>query len=92
MSGESAQLEKIKEYASLLMTVPDIAVLIGCDEDELRDRIACKKTPQSLAYRTGRAETLLEIRRQEIELAKNASPMAVENVQNYLLDQLLSEK
>jgi hypothetical protein len=85
-------IDRIKEYASLLMPVPDIAVLIGIDEDELRTEIADKSTEASKAYRLGRAETVLEIRRQEIALAKAGSPMAVELMQDYLLDQTQSEQ
>ncbi|MDR2085877.1 MAG: hypothetical protein LBP72_01760 [Dysgonamonadaceae bacterium] len=84
--------EKIKEYASLLMPVPDIAVLIGMDDDELKAKIADKNTPEAKAYRLGRAETVLEIRRQEIALAKAGSPMAVELMQDYLVDQAQSEE
>jgi hypothetical protein len=85
-------IDKIREYASLLMPLPDIAVLTGTDEDELREKIADKSTGESKAYRLGRAETILEIRRQEIALAKAGSPMAVELMQDYLLEQLQSEQ
>jgi hypothetical protein len=85
-------IDKIKEYASLLMPVPDIAVLIGMDEDELKAKIADKTSEHSKAYRLGKAETVLEIRRQEIALAKAGSPMAVELMQDYLLEQIQSEE
>jgi hypothetical protein len=85
-------MDRIKEYASLLMPVSDIAVLIGVDEDELKAQIANKTSPEAKAYRLGRAETVLEIRRQEIALAKAGSPMAVELMQDYLLDQVQSEE
>jgi hypothetical protein len=85
-------IDKIKEYASLLMPIPDIAVLIGTDEDELKNKIADKTSVESKAYKLGRAETILEIRRQEIALAKAGSPMAVELMRDYLLDQTLSEE
>ncbi|GHU80663.1 hypothetical protein FACS1894145_7270 [Bacteroidia bacterium] len=84
-------MEKIKEYASILMSIPDIAVLIGADEDELKSKITNKLSVESKAYRLGRAETVLEIRRQEIALAKAGSPMAVGLMQDYLLDQIQSE-
>jgi hypothetical protein len=85
-------IDKIKEYASLLMPVPDIAALIGADEDDIKAKIANKTTPEAKAYRLGRAEIILEIRRQEIALAKAGSPMAVELMQDYLLDQVQSEE
>jgi hypothetical protein len=83
--------DKIKEYAALLMPVPDIAVLIGMDEDELRAKIADKDSEYFKAYRLGRAETVLEIRRREIYLAREGLPAAVERMQDYLLEQSQSE-
>jgi hypothetical protein len=83
--------EQIKEYAALLMTISDIAVLIGADEDELKEKIANKTSLESKAYHLGKAETTLAIHRQEIDLAKAGSPMAVELVQEYLTDQSLNE-
>jgi hypothetical protein len=84
-------IDKIKEYASLLMPISDIATLIGADEDELKEKIANKSSAESKAYRQGKAETVLEIRRQEIALAKAGSPMAVELVQEYLIEQSQQE-
>lgn len=83
--------EKIKELASYLMSIPDIAILIGMDEDKLRDEIADKSTEISKAYRLGKAETILEVRKQEVALAKSGSPMALENIAEYLIDQSHSE-
>jgi hypothetical protein len=85
-------IDRIKEYASLLMPLPEIAVLTGMDENGLKAKIADRSSEYSKAYRLGRAETVLEIRRQEIALAKAGSPMAVELMQDYLLDQIQSEE
>jgi hypothetical protein len=46
-------INKIKEYASLLMPVPDIAVPTGMDEDELKAKIADKTAPEAKACRLG---------------------------------------
>ena len=91
MEYNSSQLEKVQEYAGLLMTVSDISVLIGVNEDIFREDISNKNTAVSIAFRKGQIETVLELRKQEIEMAKLGSPMAVELIQKYIIDQKMSE-
>ena len=91
MEYNSNQLEKVQEYAGLLMTVSDISVLIGVNEDIFREDISNKNTAVSIAFRKGQIETILELRKQEIEMAKLGSPMAVELIQKYIIDQKMSE-
>jgi hypothetical protein len=84
-------IERIKELASYLMPIPEMAVLVGIDEDELREVIADKSSEVSKAYHLGKAETILEIRKQEVQLAKTGSPVALENIAKYIIDQAHSE-
>ena len=91
MEYNSNQLEKVQEYAGLLMTVSDISVLIGVNEDSFKEDIGNKNTAVSMAFRKGQIETVLELRKQEIEMAKLGSPMAVELIQKYIIDQKMSE-
>lgn len=84
-------LLKIEEYAGLLTSISDIAVLLDLNEDELRDDITNKMTTVSLRYRKAKAATELKLRRQEIDLAKLGSPIAIDLVQKYKLTQQLSE-
>lgn len=83
--------EKVKEYASLLLSISEIAILIETDEDKLREAILDKTTYLSKAYNLGKMETVLELRRQEIELAKLGSPIGIELTQKYMLDQKINE-
>jgi len=85
------QIQKIGEYASLLMTITDIAVLIDIDEDFLRSDIAIKSSEVSKVYRLNKAQTILELHRQEIELAKLGSPISVEITNNYIINQQANE-
>jgi len=85
------ELQKISEYAGLLMTITDIAVLMDIDEDELRSDIADKSTKASRAYRLSKTQTVLELHRQEIELAKLGSPLSVELTQTYIINQQVNE-
>jgi len=91
MEYNSSQLEKVQEYAGLLMNVSDISVLIGVNEDSFREDIGNKNTTVSIAFRKGQIETVLELRKQEIEMAKLGSPLAVELIQKYIIDQKMSE-
>lgn len=84
-------LLKIEEYAGLLTSISDIAVLLDLNEDILRDDITNKFTNVSLRYRKAKAAIELQLRRQEIDLAKLGSPIAIDLVQKYKLTQQLSE-
>lgn len=86
-----AEIEKIIEYAGLLLSITDIAVLLDVDEDELRDDISIKNSDVSKAYRKAKTERILELRNDEIQLAKLGSPGAMEIVQKYIIDQKISE-
>lgn len=86
MQYTSEQLSKIEELASNLMPIDCIAILSDIDEDLLRQDIANKNNPAGKAYRLGKAKTMLEIQRQEISLAKLASPAAVENATRYITE------
>lgn len=81
------QLEKIKELASQLMRPDHIALLIGADPEELKRKIKHKGSDVYNAYETGKAETILELRKQEIKLALLGSPLAVDMVRRFLVDQ-----
>ncbi len=91
MEYTADELKKVAEYAGLLMTINDIATLLDFDEDELREAISNKLSGISIAYQKGKTQTILELRRQEIELAKLGSPVSIELTQKYMIDQKLSE-
>ena len=65
-------IQKIEEMASLLMSITDMAALLGIAEIELRERIADANSAISKAYKKGKAQTIYELRKQEITLAKIA--------------------
>lgn len=91
MQYSTEQLEKIKELASQLMRPDHIALLAGLDQDEFKRKIKHKGGDVYLAYETGRAETILELRKQELKLAKLGSPLAVEMVHKFITDQEKNE-
>lgn len=87
MQYSNEQLEKIKELASQLMRPDHIALLMGIDQEEFKRKIKHTAGEAYLAYETGRAETILELRKQELKLAKLGSPLAVEMVHKFLKEQ-----
>lgn len=87
MQYSAEQLVKIKELASQLMRPDHIALLIGVDQEEFRRKIKHKGSDAYSAYETGKAETILELRKQEIKLAKLGSPLAVDMVHRFIVDQ-----
>lgn len=86
MELTSQQIDCIKELASMLTPVSDIAVLMDIDERRFREILSDKSHPASLAYRKGKAERALQIRQNELELAEAGSPLAVQLIGSYLRD------
>lgn len=84
-------VEKLKEYAADLLPLETIAILLNTDDISLREAISDRATDISRAYYLGQAETIAAIRKQEVELAKAGSPLAVENVALYIIEQKSSE-
>lgn len=87
MQYSAEQLEKIRELASQLMRPDHIALLLEVDPEEFKRKIKHKGSDVYRAYETGKAETILELRKQEIKLAKLGSPLAVDMVRRFLVDQ-----
>ncbi len=79
-------LEKIEKLASLYMTISEIASLIDVPGEVLRRDIAVKGSEAEKAYHRGKVSTKLELRKQEIMLARVGSPLALENSRRALLD------
>lgn len=86
MDYSTEQIEKIKELASFLTPIADMAVLLDVDIDQLRLDILDKGSPVSRAYHYAKATTALKLRKQEIELANVGSPLAVSLTNGYLLN------
>ncbi|MCZ8371879.1 hypothetical protein O6P32_04045 [Phocaeicola sp. KGMB11183] len=91
MELTSPQINRIKELASMLTPVSDIAVLMDIDERRLREILSDRSHPASLAYRKGKAERALQIRQNELELAEAGSPLAVQLIGSYLRDMASDE-
>ena len=79
-------LKQIEQYASIYLKISDMAVILGISPDILRNDIADRTTPVSLAYHRGKAASRVKLLHQEMQLAYVGSPLALENTRNNLLD------
>ncbi len=82
---------KVEEYASLFMTIDEIAILLNMDPDSLRREIRFGKSPIAIAYLKGKLETIVEIRKQTVLFAKKGSPSAEQLIANYIANQKQNE-
>ena len=86
-----SRIDEISELAGNLTSVEDIAVLLDIDIDELRIELTDPHSLVRKAYMKARATTSLMLRKQEIELARVGSPLAVQLTNAYLKDMLSNE-
>lgn len=91
MKYSEDQLAKIKELAGQFMRPDHIALLIGVEQEAFKRNIKHRGHPAYTAYETGKAETIQELRKQEMKLAMLGSPLAVEMVNNFRIDQEQNE-
>ncbi len=91
MNYNDETVSRIEELAALLTPVRDIAAIMELDEDMLRLELATKGSPVRAAYLRAKARTALEMRRQELELARIGSPLAVQLTASYLSDMTSDE-
>lgn len=86
MTYSSDILTQIEKMASLYMTISDIATVIDVPAEVLRRDINAKGSDAEKAYTRGKVSTKIELRKQEIMLAKVGSPLALENSRRAFLD------
>ncbi|MDE6237827.1 MAG: hypothetical protein K2M45_08170 [Muribaculaceae bacterium] len=79
-------LQIIEHYASIFLTISEIADIIECPPEELREDIRFRSHPASQAYRRGKLKTKVALHEQEVKLAQIGSPLAVENSRRHLQD------
>ncbi len=84
-------IHNVRELAEALTPVSDIAALLDVDESVLRDELGNKLSPVRKAYDKGKATTALALRKQELELAKVGSPLAVQLSATYIKDMTIDE-
>lgn len=83
-------IPKIEELAKALTPVPDMAILLGIPESELRMTLSDPCSDVSKAFHKTIAEVALRIRQRDIDLADAGSPTAAEAVSHHLTKMNLS--
>ena len=86
MSYSEEELKQIEQLASIYMTISDIAVILDKNEELLRADIKRKNDPANIAYNRGKISSKIMLRKQEMQLAKVGSPLALDNVRKALMD------
>ena len=84
-------IQSVRELAEALTPVSDIAALLDVDESMLREELSNKLSLLRKAYDKGKATTALALRKQELELAKVGSPLAVQLTASYVKDMTIDE-
>ncbi len=87
MNLSESQLNQLEEYASKFLNITEISILLDVDPDQLRESISTRGTSEFKRYNTGKLNKILELREQEIELAKLGSTVAIELVSKYMINQ-----
>ncbi len=85
-------LQRVKEYSALFLNPVQICRLLDLKLTEFKADIRKPEHPLRVAYEKGKFETVLELRKQEIDLAKLGSPMAIELVNSFIIEQKQSER
>ena len=85
------QLKLVEEYASLFFTPEEIAILIDFSDEKLKKQLRKKDSDVYRAYMKGKLNTMMNIRRHQITLARNGSPKAEEYVEKLIRLQNSSE-
>lgn len=86
MTYSEENLTMIEKMASLYMSVSDIATIIDVPPETLRRDLSCKGSDVEKAYTRGKVASKLELRKQEMALARVGSPLALENCRKAYLD------
>lgn len=85
------EIEKVKEYAGLFLSLDDIAILVEKEADQFREEFRNKSSDLYRAYRQGQTISKMNLRRPVIKMAGHGSPQAELLADKYITEQSLSE-
>ncbi len=86
MRYSDQELKKIEEWAQIYLPVSDMAVILDVPPETLREDIRDKTSPAYKAYHRGKVFSKVQLRTQEMKLARIGSPLALDNTRKNLLD------
>ena len=86
MTYSQDELTQIEKFASIYLTISDMAIILDIPADIMREDIADRSSAVSKAYRKGKIASKVKLLAQEMQLAQIGSPLAIENTHKNLLD------
>ena len=86
MTYSDEELQKIEEWAQIYLPISDMAVILDIPPEVLREDIRNKSSMAYKAYHKGKVLSKVQLRSQEMKLAKIGSPLALDNTRKNLLD------
>lgn len=79
-----SQLQEVQELAGLFFSIPEIAMLVGIDEEELTRHVNVEHSELNNAYWKGKLTAMKELRKSTKEFAEKGSPQAEEQMMKFL--------
>lgn len=79
-----SQLQEVEELAGLFFSIPEIAMLVGIDEEELTRHVNVEYSALHNAYWIGKLTAMKELRKSTKEFAEKGSPQAEEQMMKFL--------
>lgn len=86
------QFEKVAEYGALLLSIKEIAILLGFDIGKFAFEYANEKSELYLTYNKAVLETKIKLRQPTIQMASLGSPHAQSIAHQYLIDQKIKDE
>ncbi len=78
------QLQEIERLAKLLTPLDDIAILLGLNMFNLQDEIVLGVGPAAAVYARGKAMAMLELRENNLRMAKLGAPAGLQATTEYI--------
>jgi hypothetical protein len=86
------QLNELADLAAVIMPVNDIAIILGCETNELKDLINNDQSAEHKAYYKGKLKAKAELNKSQIQLAKQGSQAAASLCAKLIIQQENSER
>lgn len=86
MKYSDKELRMIEEWAEIYLPISDMAVILDIPAHQLRTDISDINHPAHKAYHKGKIMSKVKLHKQEMDLARIGSPLALQNTKQNLLD------
>ncbi len=80
MNLSKDQLQKIEHAGSIFLTIAEMAVFLNMEESVVRAEMAKRHSEFRTAYNRGKVGSIIELKEQEMKMAKMGAPVGLESV------------